>query len=401
VLNRHTLGVRATYPGGPARAETDRVANLRDGVLFCVPLFLAVRVALSILAVVTVGTVQPPSSAGAGVEVPATPGWHNAVDGLDRWDAGWFERISRFGYEQQDASAAFFPGFPLAIRATSAITRIGAFGSASIVADLAFVGAMIALYLLTAREFSVGMAQRTVLLLTLFPASFFFFAPYSESLFLLWSVLAFSCARRGRWWLAGGAGILSALTRSVGVLLVPALVYEAIKRPEGGRGKAVIASLSPLLAPVLYSAYWWGRAGDALRPLHAQDAWYRTLTIPIVTLGNALWLGVTGITDARGIYWTADLILVALLLVPLAWRWRIIPNSYLIYVVATIVLVLSYPLPERPLLSVPRFLIVLFPIFWSLASLIAERRRLAIVIGVSAVGYAALAVAFMNWGFVF
>ena len=48
---------------------------------FSIAVFLGVRVLLSLLAVLTVGTVRPPSSAGSGVEVPATPGWHNAIDG--------------------------------------------------------------------------------------------------------------------------------------------------------------------------------------------------------------------------------------------------------------------------------------------------------------------------------
>jgi Mannosyltransferase (PIG-V) len=394
------LEVTVTRPSEVEKSAQERVVRLRDGLPFCLTVFLAARIGLSVLGVATVGTVQPPSSAGAGVEVPATPGLHNAVDGLDRWDAGWFERIARSGYDATGVSAAFFPGYPIAIRGVSSATSIGSIGSAMIVSELSFLGALIVLFALTTREYSTDMARRTVLLLTIFPASFFFYAPYSESLFLLSSVLAFWFARGGRPWSAGVAGFVSAATRSLGILLVPALVVEALARSRE-RGRALAASLIPLLAPALYGVYWLSHSGSALQPVHAQDAWYRTFEIPVVTLGNALWLGISGITDRRGIYWTADVILVAALLIPLAWRWRVIPRSYLVYVVATLLVVLSYPLPERPLLSVPRFLIVLFPIFWSLASLLTERRRLVAVSLASIVGYVALATAFMNWGFVF
>lgn len=374
--------------------------RLRDGVGFSVAVFLGVRVLLSLLAVLTVGTVRPPSSAGSGVEVPATPGWHNAIDGTDRWDAGWFEGIAREGYDPNDASAAFFPGYPLAIRAVATALPVGEPGAAILVSNAAFLGALIVLFALTTFEFSVPMAKRTALLLACFPASFFFLSPYSESLFLLASLLCFWWARRGQWGAAAAAGVLAAATRSVGVLLVPPLLVEAWSVRRGDRSRAVAASLAPLAAPALYALYWLVHAGDALRPLHAQDAWFRTMELPVVTLGNALWLGVTGITDPRGIYWTADVLLTALVLIPLALRWKLLASPYLVYVIVSLLVILSYPLPERPLLSAPRFCIVLFPAFWAMAGLFTGR-RFAVTLIAFVVGFSSLAIAFMNWGFVF
>ncbi len=282
--------------------------RLRDGVGFSVAVFIGVRVLLSLLAVLTVGTVRPPSSAGSGVVVPATPGWHNAIDGTDRWDAGWFERIAREGYDPSDASAAFFPGYPLAIRAVTIALPLGETGAATLVSSAAFLAALIVLFALTTFEFSVSMAKRTV--------------------------------------------------------------------------------------------YWLVHAGDALQPLHAQDAWFRTFELPVVTLGNALWLGVSGVTDPRGIYWTADVLLTVVVLIPLALRWKVLAPPYLMYVLLSLLVILSYPLPERPLLSAPRFWIVLFPAFWAMAALFAGR-RFAVTLIAFVVGFSSLAIAFMNWGYVF
>jgi hypothetical protein len=381
-------------------ADHANPVRLRDGVAFSVAVFIGVRVLLSLLAVLTVGTVRPPSSAGSGVVVPATPGWHNAIDGTDRWDAGWFERIAREGYDPNDASAAFFPGYPLAIHAVTIALPVGETGAATFVSNAAFLGALIVLFALTTFEFSLSMAKRTVLLLACFPASFFFLSPYSESLFLLASLLCFWWARRGRWGAAAAAGFLAAATRSVGVLLVPALLVEAWGIRRGDRRPALVACLAPLGAPVLYAVYWLVRADDALRPLHAQDAWFRTFELPVVTLGNALWLGVSGITNPRGIYWTADVLLAALVLIPLALRWKLLASPYLVYVLLSLLVILSYPLPERPLLSAPRFCIVLFPAFWAMAALFAGR-RFAVMLIAFIVGFSSLAIAFMNWGFFF
>jgi hypothetical protein len=385
----------------PTRMETDHQAvRFRDGLAFSTTVFVGLRLTLSLLAVLTVGTVHPPSAAGSGVAVPATPGWHNAIDGTDRWDAGWFERIARNGYDPSDASAAFFPAFPLAIRGVTLVLPLAEDDAALLVSNVAFLGAIIVLFALTTYEFSPFVARRTVLLLVSFPVSFFFFSPYSESLFLLATLLTFWWARRSRWRLAALAGFLAAATRSVGVLLVPALLFEAwhVQRPR--RREALAAACAPLLAPTLYAAYWLFHTGDALRPFHAQDSWFRTLELPVVTLGNGLWLGISGITDRRGIYWTADLALTAVVLVATALGWRRIPRPYLIYVVASLALILSYPLPARPLLSVPRFVAVLFPAFWAITGL-ARGWRFPVMLVAFSAGLVAMAIAFMNWGYIF
>lgn len=374
--------------------------RLRDGIRFALVVFIGLRVLVSATAVITVGNVQPPSSAASQLDVPARPGWHNIVSGTDRWDAGWFERIARDGYDPADASAAFFPGYPVAIRVVTFATPLGQTGAALLASNLAFLGALIVLYALTAREYSVEIARKTVLLLACFPASFFFFAPYSESLFLLLTLLTFWWIRGRRWGAGAAAGFGAALTRSIGVLLVPALVVEAWTLAPGARRRALLAAMTPVLAPIAYSVYWLARSGDPLQPLHAQDAWFRTFQLVPVTLGHALQLGVEGIVDPRGIYWTADLLLTAIVLGPLIARWREMARTYLVYAAVTVLVVLSYPLPERPLLSVPRFLIVVFPAFWAMAALVRPR-VFVVAIVTFLVGFVALSAAFMNWGFVF
>jgi hypothetical protein len=133
-------------------ANEEAVTRLRDGAAFCVLVFLGVRVLLSLAAVLTVGSVPVPPSATSGIEAPATPGWHNAVDGMQRWDAYWFERIARDGYRDGQADGAFFPGYPMVIRAVSSVTTMAEGGSALLVSNLAVVGRLVVLYALSARE---------------------------------------------------------------------------------------------------------------------------------------------------------------------------------------------------------------------------------------------------------
>jgi hypothetical protein len=149
-----------------------------------------------------------------------------------------------------------------------------------------------------------------------------------------------------------------------------------------------------------YGAYWLVSAGDPLQPLHAQDAWFRTFQLAPITVVDAIRLGIQGVGDPRGIYWTADLLLTIVLVTPLLVRWRQIPTSYLVYAGVTLLVVLSYPLPARPLLSAPRLLLILFPCFWAMALLFRDR-SFVLATAVFAFGFVALSIAFVTWGFVF
>ena len=97
-----------------------------------------------------------------------------------------------------------------------------------------------------------------------------------------------------------------------------------------GRRALVLASARSS-DPRAYAGYWLGRTGDALRPFHAQDAWFRTFEFSVVTLGWAFAPRIRGIGDARGIYWTTDSSSRRSSLVPLAMRWRRDPGTYLVY----------------------------------------------------------------------
>ena len=320
----------------------------RDGLVFCFAVFFVARVLLSLVAVLAVHTVVAPTTSGAVGKPVAMPGYHNAIDGTQRWDALRFESIARDGYQPDGASAAFFPGYPLAIRAVASLSWSSEPSAALIVSNVAFLAALITLYALTLREFSEDVARRTILLLTFFPTSFFFLAPYSESLFLIASVLTFWFSRGNRPWLAGSFGFLTGAVRSAGVLTGSRTALRCLASTPDKRTGAIFASFLPLLAPVMYCAYWFHRSGDFLEPFHAQASWDRSFVFPLVTLINGLWLGLSGIGDPRGIYWTIDLLVTAAVLIPLAVRVAVIPAPYLCVCGRQPAVIFSYPLPARP-----------------------------------------------------
>jgi hypothetical protein len=397
-LRDRETGAPSSDPGWP---------RVRDGAPFCIAVFLSARVFLSVLGVVGVHHVEPVTdlvgAPGPGDEQPSEPGWHNAVDGTDRWDANWFTAIASDGYTEGDGDAAFFPGFPLLVRAVTPLTAGEPLAAALLVSNAAFLAALLLLFALTTVEYGVAVARRTTVLTTFFPTAFFFLAPYSESLFLLCALAAFWFARRGTWTASGIAAAAAASTRAIGVVLLPSLVAEAFRghRAEGRPlAPGIAAAFATLLGPALYLA-WWGVRGDVSAPIDAQGVWGRELTFPLLTAGEGLALAIRGIGSTVGRYWTADALVGAAALVPFAMRWRSIRPQYLIYAASAVLVPLCYALPARPLLSFPRFLLVAFPVFWALALLLRDRRAFAAAVALGGVGYAVLAVTFMNWGFVF
>ena len=382
----------------------DPSVRIRDGWRETLWAFLGARVLLAVIGVVGGGMLplppgQPPTDAGFP-NPSLSPGWHMLVTSLQRQDAQWFLRLATTGYAPGDHSAAFFPGFPLAVRAVDLVPGVGPLGAGLLVANVAAFAALLLLHALTRFELGPDAARRSVLFTALFPTAFFLYAPYTESLFLLASVAAFWFARRNRWAFAAAAGVVAAGTRSVGLLLVVALAVEAFAQNRRGRAllPRLAASAAVAIGPVLYGGWWQWRYGDAWAPLDAQRAWrpdgvHQPIEV-LVRAAQFAWRFQT--------WWLLDLLVVALAAIGVVLAARRIPATYTVYATASLLLPLLLPLASRPLLSIPRFAAVVFPVSWGWA-IAASRRRppeTAIVVAFTG-GFAVLAFLFINWQPVF
>jgi hypothetical protein len=79
---------------------------------------------------------------------------------------------------------------------------------------------------------------------------------------------------------------------------------------------------------------------------------------------------------------------------------RRLPVAYLAYALAAIALPLSYPVAPQPLMSIPRYLVVLFPFGIWLAAWLAEHPRLqrpALALSVLAMAFFAGQFATWHW----
>jgi hypothetical protein len=349
---------------------------------------------------------------------------------------------------------AFFPLYPLGVRLFSSLALAPVIAGvllsvAALAAGLYGLHRLMDCEAVRLRLANGGEVTRLVVLLTAFaPMALYFSAVYSESLYFALSVGVFLCARRGQWAMAATLAALGGATRSTGiVLMVPiVLIYlygpRADREPDrGSSGRSPrskprpIARLAPAslwgalapryrvrgdalwlaLAPAglcLYMAHLALAGGDALAPFHAEAVWKRDFAGPY----GGIWDG------AKAAYWGLrqmlsfqrhhvyfpqaggspfinaghNLLLFGFLLAAIPATigvLRLLPFAYGAYVLAALALPLSYPVASQPLMSLPRFLLVLFPLNMWLAVRLAERppaltRVVLIVSGVAMVFFA-------------
>ncbi len=136
------------------------------------------------------------------------------------------------------------------------------------------------------------------------------------------------------------------------------------------------------------------RGGDARMPFHAQDVWGRHFAGPYMGVwdgAKAAFEGARQLLSFQAGTCTSraaggspnidaghNLMLLAFLLaaVPMiVGVLRMLPLAYGVYMIAALALPLSYPVTSQPLMSLPRFLVVLFPLSIWLAAWLAAHPR--------------------------
>jgi hypothetical protein len=346
------------------------------------------------------------------------------VQPLANWDGHFYSVIATRGYRAGRVTTAFWPLYPALMWAGQTLTgwRLQVIGL--LISNVAFLAALLLLHRLVRRDFDAAVAGRTVWLLALFPTAFYFSAVYTEALFLLLTVAALACGRAAQWGRATLAGALAALTRSTGVLVLLPLGWWLVRQRGGdprrwwapGLQLALVAA-APLLFVWHLATVW----GDPLVFFYAQRLWHRAFRPPWESLPVAWevrgapylpWLGgcladlsPAGLERCRG-GWPTDLSpygdlaawATLLVFVPLAVVMvRRLPPAYSLYALAGFLVPLLTPPAENPLMSLPRFVIVLFPFFITLALLLRRRWLFGAVLALSAVLGAALLMLFSTW----
>ena len=394
------------------QASSTSKTRLSSLLLLCsevVAPFLAIRLLLFLVGIVTIYYIMPllkhyPPVA-FGTRMLHLPDMLYLM--WNHYDSGFYVDIASNGYWGANtlhsmSNWAFFPLYPLLMRFfvlpfgvnDDALRIAGIF-----VSNSAALIAAIYLYKLTTKELGRKPAARAVLYLALFPMSFFLSAVYTESHFLAIVISCTYYARLHRWWLAGLLGGLAALTRFQGALMLIVVGWEylqfmtASSQPiesqtqMSGRVALIRQGLRSRLINFFQALLRWHTWLDfawlALIPgglvlfsiyaklkvgaftafsMSEKYGWHRQFTNPIPVLINYIQHPQVA-SPYDWDFYALNLIMIFAffpLLIPI---FRKLPTIYGIFTLVFLVM----PLTSGRFTSVPRYYLVVFPVYMILA----------------------------------
>lgn len=301
-------------------------------------------------------------------------------------DARHYLDLAQYGYgsgeafHEQYLMIVFFPLFPWLLRLLNLFGWFDYRVLALVVQLPLFCAAGTGLFTLAARQYDRRTAWRALVLLIVSPASVFFFAPMTESLFLALTVWYVWCLQTRRWGWAALLGLLAGLARAPGGLLAGLAFLYLLRQARARRRLPPIAALPATLGPAAglglyfalnqavygrwdqYSVYQWEHWGqklglftDTIRyHLHYMAEWWQD------DRPAALWICL------------AAVLCILLAFGLLAAAARTLPPHWLGYGLAYLLLTMG----ATWLLSAPRYAVALFCLPVALAALLRGRRGL-------------------------
>lgn len=324
-----------------------------------------------------------------GSDVP-----HLSLSLWQRWDALWYQQIAQHGYQAGNGTTSFYPLFPLLSRLTGFLFGDQVVLGQLVTASAAFAASLPLLYRLAHLDMKRIPAVTTIILMLSFPVAFFFLVPYTESLYLALSVAAFWFARTDRPWVAGLAGFAAALTRAQGAFLTLPLCFLYLqRRGETGKGSlwGVLSGTLPGLGAIAVILYFRRVVGEWETGLAGQARWGYTVVSPWQSIA-ASWHYVTTYGDPVELLNLVTLLLFTILAV---WVTLKLPLAYALYVWPYLAVLFCREMYVSPLMSVSRYLLVLFPCFLVVAPPLARRWPLAL--GLVAVMACLQVTLFIGW----
>ena len=299
-----------------------------------------------------------------------------------QFDTGWYLNIAAHGYSATlgtgattgQGNYAFFPLYPMLVRLLAGIVR-DPFAASLVIANVCLLGSCVLLFRMAMARMDPPGARRSVRYLFLYPAAFLLSAALSESLFLFLSLLCLYLGEKRRWRDACLLGFLLCLTRSAGIFVVVPLAYEYLESHQFELRKLrpdLLWLLAPPLGLLCWALYCWWLTGEPTAMFRVQQAWGRQIGNPVTLLREAFESSSLVLRIAA---WFTVVHLAALLL---GYR-RMRPSHWLYCAV-------SIAVPAcMGLMSMPRFILPLFP-FYLLAADVTKNRWIDGLLSVTLAG---------------
>lgn len=288
--------------------------------------------------------------------------------GLPHWvwafgnfDGVHYLRIAQDGYAYQ-YTQAFFPIYPILIKIVSFVTLGNYLLAALLISNISFLIALIIFHKLIIKLYNSKIAFWSIIFLLTFPTSFYFGAVYTEGLFFLMIVSSFYLAQQNKNWQAAVLGLFASATRLVGVFLSLSVFTKQ-------RGKLHFAFLLVPLGLVSYMVYLQLKFNNAFYFMTAQTAFGQNReTTKIILLPQVFYRWINQLLSTHGLVFANsafELSTIIFAIILLIIGIKTIKKEWLIFSAFALIT----PTLTGSLVSMPRYLLIAFPIYIVLAQL--------------------------------
>ena len=309
------------------------------------------------------------------------------------WDGRWYEKIALHGYpvtvpqadfyagtgRQAQAAVAFFPLYPLLVRALDRVLPGGADVAGVVLSLLLGAVATVLVWILAEKVADHRVADRAAILFAFSPGAFVLSLVYAEGLLIVLAAGCLLALLERRWVLAGVLAALASASRPNATAVMFACAWAA--------GWAVLKDrdwrslVAPLLAPVgmlAFFAYLWWHTGEALIWFRVQSqGWGEGIDFGITNLGVFADVFTRPLHNPNRIILALSMIAAVVLMVVLV-RAKL-PGVLNVYALSGLCLVLASHINARP-----RFIFVAFPLVIALAKTIRKQPAFMVLVGVFA-----------------
>lgn len=292
------------------------------------------------------------------------------------WDGPHYLSIAQNGYQTNGVEAnfiVFLPLYPLLIFIIKHLLQIDFLPASYVVSFLSSILLATLIYKLTVLDFPKKVAIYTVLLIFIFPTSFFLYIPYTESLFILLCAAVFYLLRRKYYWLSFLLTALAGLTKISGLALVPAILFEVCADKNINKIQKIVflfsgflISISGFLVYLFLNHYYWGNFFQFT--IFEKQNWY-TIFAPF---GDGL------ISAFRSIFWRQGMERLFLGYVQIGlFVFGLLTSIYVLIKVRFsygifMFVSLWFAYSMSFWLSMPRYVLSMFPLFIPLALLCSK-----------------------------
>ncbi len=299
--------------------------------------------------------------------------WQHICEIYFNSDSGWYKVIAEHGYanvplnesanwSQPNLHFAFFPLLPAFIRLLMESTGMG-FHNAAFWLNMVILYPLVRCFFLFMIQSGMEAKQafRGVVLFLLFPFSMHIYFIYTEALFFMLVMASFLFIVKKQWLFFAVCGAFVTLTRPNGLILFLPFLFYTIEN-NGGlnwnsikkliRQPFVYTLLVMPLAFVIWMYYQHLVTDNWMASANAQSGWKKHWMFPLLALfRNGFWQ-----EQLASIY----SILIMLVAIYYFKKWAVSINTY-------VWIVILLPLSAGSVISMTRYLSMLFPYFMEVA----------------------------------